>query len=104
MASLEEARGKMEDAVEAIRRDFATVRTGKASTTLLDRVLVDAYGSKMPLNQLATVTTPDHSLIVVQPYDKGLIGAVERAIMTADLGLNPSNDGNIVRVPVPPLS
>ncbi len=102
--SLKEARSRMDAAIEALRREFATVRTGKATPALLDTVRVDAYGSKMPLNQVASVSTPQASLLVVQPYDKGLVGGIERAILTADLGLNPSNDGNLIRVPIPPLN
>jgi ribosome recycling factor len=94
----------MDEGLDAIRREFATVRTGKATPALLDTVRVDAYGSKLPLNQVATVNTPEHTLIVVQPYDKSLIGEIERAILTADLGLNPANDGNVIRVPIPPLN
>lgn len=102
--SLEEAKTRMVDALEAVRREFASVRTGKATPALLDTVRVDAYGSKMPLNQVATVNTPEPSLLVVQPFDKTLLPDIERAIMKADLGLNPANDGNIIRVPVPPLN
>jgi ribosome recycling factor len=104
MPTVADAQKRMEDALDAIRREFATVRTGKATPALLDTVRVDAYGSKMPLNQVATVNAPEPSLIVVQPFDKTLIGDIERAIMTADLGLNPANDGNVIRVPVPPLN
>ena len=104
MATVEEAKRRMEDALDAMRREFASIRTGKATPALLDTVRVDAYGSKMPINQLATVHTPEPSLLVVQPYDKSLIGAVEKAILSADLGLNPANDGNIIRVPIPPLN
>jgi len=102
--SLDETKIRMEDAVEAVRRDFSTVRTGKASPVLLDTVKVDAYGSKMPLNQVASVSTPEPSLLVVQPFDKTLLPDIERAILTADLGFNPANDGNIIRIPVPPLN
>ncbi|NIQ54260.1 MAG: ribosome recycling factor, partial [Gammaproteobacteria bacterium] len=84
--------------------EFAGVRTGKATPNLLDTVRVDAYGSKVPLNQVATVNTPEPRLIVIQPWDKSLIGDIERGIQTADLGLNPSNDGTVIRVPIPPLS
>jgi len=94
----------MDEAVEAVRRDFATVRTGKASPALLDTVKVDAYGSKMPLNQVAAVSTPEASLLIVQPFDKALLPDIERAILMADLGFNPANDGNIIRIPVPPLN
>jgi len=104
MPTVEDARRRMEDALDAMRREFATVRTGKASPSLLDTVRVEAYGSKMPLNQVATVHTPDPGLLVVQPFDKSLVADVEKAIMSADLGLNPSNDGNVVRVPIPPLN
>lgn len=104
MPTVEDAKMRMDDALEALRREFATVRTGKATPALLDTVRVDAYGSKMPVNQVATVSTPEPSLLVVQPFDKSLLGDIERAIMAADLGLNPSNDGNIIRVPIPPLN
>lgn len=95
---------KMEDALDAVRREFATVRTGKATPALLDTVRVDAYGAKMPLNQVATISSPEASLLVVQPFDQSLVGSIERAILTADLGLNPSNDGSIIRIPIPPLN
>lgn len=104
MTSIPDAKRKMEEAVEAMRREFATVRTGKASPALLDTVRVDAYGGKMPLNQVATVSTPEPTLLVVQPYDKSIIGEIERGILTADLGLNPANDGSVIRVPIPPLN
>lgn len=104
MATVEEARKRMEDALDAMRREFASVRTGKATPALLDTVRVDAYGGKMPVNQVASVHTPEPSLLVVQPFDKSLIGAIERAIQTSDLGLNPSNDGNVIRVPIPALT
>ena len=103
MPALKEARERMRSALEAMQREFATVRTGKATPALLDTVRVDAYGAKMPLNQVATVHTPEPSLLVVQPFDKSLMSAVEKAIQQADLGLNPSNDGNIIRIPIPPL-
>ena len=101
---MDEARARMDEAIEAVRRDFATVRTGKASPALLDTVKVDAYGSKMPLNQVASVSTPEASLLVVQPFDNTLLPDIERAILTSDLGFNPANDGNIIRIPVPPLN
>ena len=104
MPTVEEAKRRMEAALDALRRDFATVRTGKATPALLDTIRVDAYGSKMPINQVATVNTPEPSLLVVQPFDKTLLADIERAIMVADLGLNPANDGNIIRIPVPPLN
>ncbi len=104
MSTVEDAKRRMEEALEAMRREFASVRTGKATPALLDTVRVDAYGSKMPINQVATIHTPEPSLLVVQPFDKTLMGAVEKAIQAADLGLNPGNDGNVIRVPIPPLN
>jgi len=104
MPNLKEANQAMKDAVEATRREFSTVRTGKANPVLLDLVKVEAYGTQMPLNQVATVNTPEPTLLVVQPFDQTLIGAIEKGILVADLGLNPSNDGNVIRVPVPPLN
>lgn len=90
--------------VESTQRELATIRSGKASTSLLDTVKVDAYGQQLPLNQVASVAAPEARMLTVQPWDKGLVGAVEKAILTADLGLNPSNDGTIIRVPLPPLT
>jgi ribosome recycling factor len=104
MPTVEDAKRRMEDALDAIRREFATVRTGKATPALLDTVRVPAYGTAMPINQVATVSTPEPSLLVVQPFDKSLIADIERAIMSADLGLNPANDGNLIRVPIPALN
>lgn len=99
-----QARQAMVKAVEAVRREFSTVRTGKATTSLLDLVKVDAYGSEMPLNQVASVATPEPKLLTIQPWDKSLLKAVEKAILASDLGLTPSNDGNIIRLPLPPLT
>ncbi|HKJ91965.1 MAG TPA: ribosome recycling factor [Longimicrobiales bacterium] len=104
MPTIDAARKLMDDAVEAMRRDFASVRTGKASPALLDTIKVDAYGSKMPLNQVATINSPEPRLLVVQPWDKGLMQMVEKAILASDLGLNPSNDGNLIRIPIPQLN
>ena len=104
MQSITEARAHMEKAVEAMRREFGSVRTGKASPALLDVVRVDAYGSKMPLNQVATVTAPEPRMLIVQPWDKGLLNAIEKGIQLAELGLNPANDGNVIRVPIPALT
>lgn len=104
MPTLAEVRERMQKAVDATRREFAAVRTGKATPTLLDTVRVDAYGSKLPINQVATINTPEPRLIVIQPWDKNLIPEIEKGIQVADLGLNPSNDGNIIRVPIPPLN
>jgi ribosome recycling factor len=104
MAAYAEAKEHMEKALEAMRREFGSVRTGKASASLLDTVRVRAYGSMMPLNQVATVSTPEARMLVVQPWDKGLMGDIERGIRDANLGLNPANDGNIIRVPIPALN
>ena len=104
MPKVKEADLAMKAAVDAARREFSTVRTGKATPALLDTIKVEAYGAQMPLNQVATVNTPEPTLLVVQPFDQTLIGAIEKAILVADLGLNPSNDGNVIRVPVPPLN
>jgi len=98
------ARDAMHKSVESTRREFATIRSGKATTSLLDTVRVEAYGQTLPLTQVASVSAPEPRLLTVQPWDRGLIGAVEKAIQAADLGLNPSNDGTIVRVPLPPLT
>jgi ribosome recycling factor len=94
----------MAKAVEAVKREFATVRTGKATTTLLDLVRVDAYGSELPLSQVASVSAPEPRLLTVQPWDRGLLKAVEKAILASDLGLTPANDGHLIRIPVPPLT
>lgn len=104
MPSLQKARQRMEAALEAVRREFASVRTGKASPALLDMVRVEAYGSQMPLNQVGTVSAPEPRMLTVQPYDKNLLKDIERAIRESDLGLNPSNDGNIIRIPIPALT
>jgi ribosome recycling factor len=104
MSSMQNARQKMEKALEAIRRDFGTVRTGKASPALLESVRVEAYGSQVPLNQVASVSVPEARLMVVQPWDRSMIGPIEKGIQMADLGLNPSNDGTVVRVPIPALT
>jgi len=101
---VKQARQAMDKAVEAVKREFATVRTGKATTALLDLVRVEAYGNEMPLNQVASVAAPEPKLLTVQPWDKSLLKAVEKAILASDLGLTPSNDGNLIRIPLPPLT
>ncbi len=98
------AKRQMQNGVENMKGEFATIRSGKATTSLLDTVKVEAYGQHLPLNQMASVSAPESRLLLVQPWDKSLIGAVEKAILTADLGLNPANDGNVVRIPLPPLT
>jgi ribosome recycling factor len=97
-------KSRMEKAVEDFRKEMAAQRTGRASVHMLDSVTVDAYGSQMPLNQLSNVSAPEPQLITVQPWDVSVIGSIEKAIRTAGLGLNPMNDGKIVRVPVPALT
>ncbi len=97
-------KARMDKAVEDFRKEMAAQRTGRASVHMLDAVHVEAYGSQMPLNQVANVSAPEPQLITVQPWDVSLIGAVEKAIRTADLGLNPMNDGKLIRVPVPALT
>ena len=101
---LKQAKQSMDKAVEAPRREFSTVRTGKASTALLDLVRVEAYGNEMPLNQVAGIAAPEPKLLTVQPWDKGLLKAIEKAIQASELGLTPSNDGHIIRIPLPPLT
>jgi ribosome recycling factor len=98
------AKQLMDKAVDAVKREFATVRTGKATTSLLDLVRVEAYGSEMPLNQVANVSAPEPKLLTVQPWDRSLMKAVEKAILASDLGLTPSNDGQVIRIPLPPLT
>jgi ribosome recycling factor len=94
----------MEKAVEAMRREFASVRTGKASPAILEHVRVEAYETQMPLEQLSTISAPEPRLLVVQPWDKTLLNSIEKAILSADLGLNPSNDGTVIHVPIPALN
>ncbi len=104
MPSLDKARQRMESALEALRREFASVRTGKASPALLDSVRVEAYGSKVPLNQVGTVAAPEPRLLTITPWDKSLLKEIDRGLRESDLGLNPSNDGSIIRVPIPALT
>ncbi|MFQ5816858.1 MAG: ribosome recycling factor [Terriglobia bacterium] len=94
----------MEKTLEDFRRELGHIRAGRASVTLLDGVRVDYYGTATPLNQLAKLATPEATLIVVQPFDPSLLGGIDKAIRAADLGLNPLNDGKVVRVPIPPLT
>ena len=99
-----EAGERMDAAAHHTRQQFATVRTGRASPALFERFLVDYYGTEVPLQQLASFSVPEAQLLVISPFDKGSIAAIERAIIQADLGLNPSNDGNVVRLTFPPLT
>ena len=99
-----EVNTRMNGGIDRVRRDMASVRTGRATVSLLDGVQVDAYGSKMPINQVATLSVPEPALIVAQPFDPSLMGAIEKAIRASDLGLNPANDGKVVRIPIPSLT
>lgn len=99
-----EVKTRMDGAIDRVRREMAGVRTGRANVGLLDGVHVDAYGSKMPINQVAALSVPEPALIVAQPFDPSLMPAIEKAIRSSDLGLNPANDGKIVRIPIPPLT
>jgi len=101
---IKEAEHKMDKSVESLQQELSGFRTGRATPNLLDVVHVDAYGSKMKINQLGNITVPDSHLIVIDLWDKSLIGAVEKAIMASPLGVNPSNDGRLIRIPIPPLS
>jgi ribosome recycling factor len=101
---IKDTRPRMEGAVEDLRRKLATVRTGRATVSLLDPVTVDYYGTPTPLSQMASVHAPEPTMLTVQPWDMTQLGAIEKAIRSADLGLNPTNDGKMVRVPVPPLT
>ena len=104
ITDLDDIARRMDGALEALRRDFAGLRTGRAAAGLLESIKVDAYGQLMPLNQVGTVGVPEPRLLTVQVWDKSMVGKVERAIRDSDLGLNPSADGQLVRVPVPELS
>jgi ribosome recycling factor len=101
---LKDAEGRMAKSVESSRGELATVRTGRASPHLLDRIMVDYYGAQTPLKQLANVATSDARLLTVTPFDKSSIGAIEKAIQESDIGLTPSNDGNVVRLQIPELT
>jgi len=101
---IKDLRRRMEGALDALKKEFAGLRTGRASPSLLDPVMVDAYGNKMPLNQVATVSAPEPRMLVVQVWDRGQAKAVDAAIREAGLGLNPQSEGQVIRVPIPPLS
>ncbi len=101
---LQETKKKMKASLETLKKDLATVRTGRANASILDTVQVEYYGAHVPLNQMGTVSIPDSSMIQIQPFDKSAIKAIETGILVAQLGLNPSNDGNVIRLPIPPLN
>jgi len=100
----EDTQERMGKAVEVLRRDLGHLRTGKATPALLDGVVVEAYGTKMPLNQVATIGAPEARLLTVQPFDASQIGAIEKALLASDLGITPNSDGNLIRLPIPALN
>jgi ribosome recycling factor len=102
--AIAQAKTRMEKAVEDFRRELSTVRTGRANVALLENVRVDYHGTPMPINQLGTMNVPDPAMIVISPWDPGAVAPIDKAIRTADLGLNPANDGKVLRVPIPPLT
>ncbi|HET6871999.1 MAG TPA: ribosome recycling factor [Sporolactobacillaceae bacterium] len=99
-----DAKQRMEKTVDALRNDLVSIRAGRANPALFNRVQVEYYGALTPLNQLAGITTPEARLLIIQPYDKSIMGEIERAILKADLGLTPSNDGQVIRIAIPPLT
>nr|WP_198139140.1 ribosome recycling factor [Crocosphaera chwakensis] len=101
---LDDLKDNMQKSVEATQRSFNTIRTGRANASILDRVTVEYYGTETPLYQLANISTPDATTIMIQPYDKGSMGQIEKAIQMSDVGLTPNNDGNVIRLNIPPLT
>ena len=101
---IKETRGRMDAVIEDFKRKIASIRTGRAAVSILDSVIVDYYGTPTPLHQMASVHAPEPQMLTVQPWDQTQVGPIEKAIRAADLGLNPSNDGKLVRVPIPPLT
>ncbi|MBP1625069.1 MAG: ribosome recycling factor [Acidobacteria bacterium] len=102
--TLDATKKGMDKCVDDMRQNLATIRTGRASVSILDHIQASYYGTPTPLNQMASLSTPDPTLIVIQPWDPSTIAAIEKAILTSDLGLNPTNDGKVIRLPVPPLT
>lgn len=101
---MDDAKTRMKKALSALDKEFSKLRTGRASTSLVDDILVDYYGTPTPLKQIASVAIPDSRSITIQPWDRGAFGPIEKAIMTSDLGLNPVNDGKLMRIAIPPLT
>ena len=101
---IQKAKNRMEKVVEDLRRELASVRTGRANISLLDHIKIDYYGTPTPINQVATLAVPEPNMITAQPWDASVLGDIEKVIRSSDLGLNPSNDGKIVRIPIPPLT
>jgi ribosome recycling factor len=102
--TIADSEARMTNAIEALRRELATVRTGRANPSLVEDMRIDYYGTPTPLKQLASVSVPEARLLTIQPWDKGSLGAIEKAIQKSDLGLNPSSDGNVIRLAIPPLT
>jgi ribosome recycling factor len=102
--TLDAAKKGMDKCIEGLQRNLSTIRTGRASIGILDNIQANYYGTSTPLNQMAALSTPDPTTIMIQPWDPSTIGAIEKAILTSDLGLNPANDGKVVRLPIPPLT
>jgi len=102
--TIDSARKGMEKCVEDLRQNLATIRTGRASISILDHILANYYGTPTPLNQMSSLSTPEPTLILIQPWDPSTITAIEKAILTSDLGLTPTNDGKVIRLPIPPLT
>lgn len=103
-AVIQNAEERMKKAIEALKRELSSLRAGRATPSLLDKIHVDYYGTPTPLNQVGTISTPDPRTLVIQPWDKSVLDAVEKAIQKSDLGLTPNNDGNIIRINIPPLT
>jgi ribosome recycling factor len=101
---MDDAEVRMGKAIDALRRDLGSIRTGRASPSLVERLTVDYYGSSTPLNQLAGISVPEPRMLVIQPWDRGAMSAIEKAIQKSELGLNPSNDGQLIRIAIPPLT
>ena len=101
---IQDAKTRMHKAIDSLKNELGSVRSGRASPGLVEHLRVDYYGTPTPLNQLATISTPDARLIVIQPYDRGAMGSVEKAILKSDLGLTPTNDGTVIRLSIPPLT
>ncbi len=99
-----EAKSKMAQAIDALKKDFATMRTSRATPSLLNRITVNQYGSEVPLQHVASVSAPDPKSLVIQPWDKTMLSEIEKSILKSDLNLNPQNDGNLIRLPIPPLT
>lgn len=99
-----EVKTRMDNAIDRVRREMAGVRTGRAAVTLLDGIQVEAYGARVPINQVATLSVPEPAMIIAQPFDPSMLKAIEKAIGSADLGLNPGNDGKVIRIPIPSLT